>query len=122
MTHQSRNVNKEASLELSLASMKSLVSSYVLRASQAEQLAGRLMMEKLNPDQMQMVCALINEQIKNKAYERSVQQQAVLQATLVACNAALQADDDGRKKMLLDIVKDLTRCVEHMDSKPRSPQ
>lgn len=119
MTYQSRNVSREASLELSLASMKSLVSSYVLRAKQAEELAGRLLMEKLNEQQMSMVVSLITEQIKVKAYERSVQQQAVLQATVISLNAALQTQDaDEQRRILLDMLRDLTSCVEHMKPSP----
>jgi len=120
MTHQSRNVNREASLELSLAAMKSLVSSYVLRAKQAEELAGRLLMEKLNPEQMTMLQVLVSEQIKLKAYERSIQQQAVIQATLMAVNGCLQSQDaEKQQQMLRDMVRDLTICVEHMQSHPQ---
>lgn len=121
MTFQSRNVNREASLELSLAATKSLVSNYVMRAKQAEELAGRLLMDKLNEQQMSVIVSLITEQIKLKAYERSVQQQAVLQATVVSLNAALQSPDaDEQRRILRDMLRDLTSCVEHM--KPVAPQ
>lgn len=121
MTFQSRNVNREASLELSLAAMKSLVSGYVLRTKQAEELAGRLIMDKLSGEQMGMIQVLVTEQIKLKAYERSIQQQAVLQATLVAANAAMQCTDpDEQQRILRDMIKDLTLCVEHMKPNPGS--
>jgi hypothetical protein len=121
MTFQSRNNSREASLELSLAAMKSLVSNYAMRAKQAEELAGRLLMDKLNDQQMAAVVSLITEQIKLKAYERSVQQQAVLQATVVSLNAVLQTQDAAeQRRILLDMLRDLTSCVEHM--KPVAPQ
>lgn len=121
MTYRPSNANREASLELSLAAMKSLVSNYVTRANQAEQLAGHLLLEKLDPNQMATIERLVTEQIKFKDYERSIQQQAVLQATLLAVNACIQCKDpDEQRRMLILIARDLAMCVEH--SEPVPPQ
>ncbi len=119
MSYQSRNASKEASLELSLAATKSLLSDYALRTRQAEATASRLVAETLDTAQMHALSALIGQQIDVRNAERSVQQQAILQATVVALNAAMQLEGDEQKTMLAKIVRDLTSAVTHLNKLPK---
>lgn len=120
MTRQSRNVNREASLELSLTATKSLLSDYSLRARQAEQTASMLMRGALTDEQLKEFAALVGQQMDVRNTERSVQQQALLQMTVVALNAALQAEGEDRTALLTNIVRDLTSAISHLQ--PQAPK
>jgi hypothetical protein len=108
------------SLNLQIASLKSLLSDLSLRARQAEQTAGHLMAqahhEKWTDEQVKEFSGVISRQIDARSQERAVQQQAVLQATLFAMNAALKESDDAKKsRMLVNILRELSTSVQHMD-------
>lgn len=108
------------SLELQVASLKSMISDLSLRARQAEQTAGHLMAqahhEKWTDEQIQVFSGIVAKQIDARAQERSVQQQAVLQATVFAMNAAMkEADDDKKSKILVNILRELSTSVQHLE-------
>ena len=108
------------SLELQIASLKSLLSDYVLRTRQAEQTAGELMAqahkEKWEDAQIQAFGAIIARQMDARAQERAVQQQGVLQATVIALGAAIKETDEAKKsKMLVNILRELSTSVQHLN-------
>jgi hypothetical protein len=108
------------SLNLQIASLKSLVSDLSLRAKQAEQTAGHLMRqahhEKWTDVQVQAFAGIVAKHIDARAHERSVQQQAVLQTTALALNAALQEKDNNKKsRMLVNILRELSTSVQHLE-------
>jgi len=115
MTYSSSNSSREASLELSLQAMKSLLSSYVLRAKQAEQTAALLMQEKLTEAQLEVLHSTILAQLEQHSAERSVQQQALLQASLVTLNAAASSPDETCRTLVNTMLKDLTLALSHMN-------
>jgi hypothetical protein len=102
---------KETSLEHSLAALKSLLSDYVLRTRQAEAVASRLMSQNLTDAQVHVLATTISQQIDVRTTERSVQQQALIQATVVALNAALQTEGEQQKELLTSILRNLTTAV-----------
>ena len=71
------------SLNTSLSALKSLLSDYALRSTQAETMAGRLMVDKLSPEQFREVLGLLREQVAVRSKERAVHQQALIQATII---------------------------------------
>jgi hypothetical protein len=108
------------SLNLQIASLKSMLSDLSLRARQAEQTAGHLMAqahhEKWTDLQVQTFAGIVAKHIDARAQERSVQQQAVLQTTSIALNAALKETDDRKKsRMLVNIVRELSTSVQHLE-------
>jgi hypothetical protein len=115
MTRESRAFNKEASLELSLAATKSLISNYAMRARHAEETASRLMSERLSTDQVQQLGSVIAAQMEQRANERAVQQQALLQSTLIVLNSALQGDEESLRTLVNTTVQQLTMALSHMN-------
>jgi hypothetical protein len=108
------------SLNLQVASLKAMISDLSLRARQAEQTAGHLMAqahhEKWTDAQIQAFSGIVAKHIDARAQERSVQQQAVLQATSLALNAALKETDEVKKsKMLVNILRELSTSVQHLE-------
>ena len=114
MTRQSPNYDRTASLELSLTATKALVSDYSLRARQAEE-AFALLIRSLDQKDLTAFEAVIAKHINVRAHERTVQQQAILQATLVALGAALNAGPEDRDHILRQVFKDLTISVQHLN-------
>ncbi len=113
-------MHSNESLNLQIASLKSMLSDLSLRARQAEQTAGHLMAqvhhEKWTDAQIQAFSAIVAKQIDARAQERSVQQQAVLQATVFAMNAALKETEDFKKsRMLVNILRELSTSVQHLE-------
>lgn len=115
MTYKSRNVNKEASLELSLAAMQSLNAEYLMRARQAEEFAAAA---SSNVDMTQLV-SLIQQHMQQRVTDRVVHQQAVLQTTLVALNTALKEDDLTLRSSVNKVVEEITRSLSIMNEMPR---
>lgn len=113
MTHRNRNVNREASLELSLAAVKSLVSDYSLRCRQAEAATIALMRDGFDVEGATKFAGLVGAQMQVRSMERAVQQQAILQATLIALTSALDAEPEEKQVLLVQIHKDLTLAVKH---------
>lgn len=113
---QSSNYNREASLELSLAATKSLVSDYSLRMRQAEEVASRAILGQMTDEQIEVFARLVGAHMEVRAVERSVHQQAILQATTIALNAALQASQEEQKEMLTAMLRDLTSAVQHLQT------
>jgi hypothetical protein len=108
------------SLNLQIASLKAMISDLSLRAKQAEQTAGHLMRqahhEKWTDAQVQAFAGIVAKHIDARAQERSVQQQAVLQTTSIALNAALKETDDRKKaRMLVNILRELSTSVQHLE-------
>lgn len=121
MTHQSRNADTVASLELSITAFKSLVSDYAVRAKQAEQMAGRLIADNLTDEQVQALAVLVGQQLDARSTERAVQQQALLQATLIVLNAGLQGGDESLRSLVNKAVRDLTMALSHMNQPGQAP-
>jgi hypothetical protein len=113
VARQSPNYNREVSLELSLAATKALVSDYALRTRQAEEAFHRLVrgLEKSDLTEFE---ATLGRHINIRAHERTVHQQAILQATLIALGAALKAEPEERDQILHQMFKDLTLSVQHI--------
>lgn len=107
-------------LELQVASLKSLLSDYALRVRHAEQTAGHLMAqahkEKWTDAQIKEFAEIVSKQIMARSQERAVQQQGILQATVIALGAALnEQQEDKKKKMLVNILRELSTSVQHLD-------
>lgn len=106
-----------ATLEFQLITNRALLSDYALRTKQAEMTAGRLTAQMLgswSKEQVQSFVELLNDQMQARATERAVQQQAILQATVVALNAAMSAEPETKEKMLKTILRELTASVQHL--------
>jgi hypothetical protein len=104
------------SLNMSLSTLKSLLSDYALRANQAEAVAGRLMSDKLSPEQFREVLTMMREQMNVRANERSVQQQALIQATLISLEAGARGDDTLLRSTVNEVTKQLTMAQSHMNT------
>lgn len=78
---------RDAAQQLIIDSLRSNLSDYALRTKQAEELTGILLNEKLTPDEMNaLIHATVMQHITDKANERAVHQQQVLQTTSLAVN------------------------------------
>jgi hypothetical protein len=104
------------SLNMSLTALKSLLSDYALRANQAEALLGRMFSDKLTPEQVAELIKTVSEQMHVRASERVVQQQALIQATLVSLEVGLQGDAEGLRATVANVVKSLTLSQSHMNA------
>src|SRR5271156_1814624 len=105
------------SLNMSLTTLKSLLSDYALRANQAEAVAGRLLSDKLSLEQFGEILTLMREQMNVRANERSVQQQALIQATLISLEVAARGDDKTLRATVNEVTKQLTMAQSHMNAK-----
>ena len=103
------------SLNLSLSALKSLLSDYALRSSQAETIAGRLMTEKLSTEQFKEVLVTMGQHLTARSTERAVHQQALIQATLISLEAGLRGDEQTIRETVKDVVKQLTLAQSHMN-------
>ena len=103
------------SLNLSLSALKSLLSDYALRSSQAETMAGRLMTEKLSTEQFKEVLVTMGQHLNARSTERAVHQQALIQATLISLEAGLRGDEQTIRETVKDVVKQLTLAQSHMN-------
>jgi galactokinase len=107
-------------LHMSLAAMQAVSSEYVQRAQHAEQAAGILMQDKLPQELLRQLTLAMVEQMNQRGKERAVQQQAVLQATLIALTAATKRDDANMRQEVEHVIKELTRALSVMnDTQPR---
>lgn len=107
------------SLNMSLSTLKSLLSDYALRASQAEAITGRLLSEKLSPEQFREVLKTMSEQMSVRANERSVHQQALIQATLLSLESALRGDEPTLRATVQEITKQLITAQSHMNTQSK---
>jgi hypothetical protein len=115
ITHTIHDV---ATLEFQLIANKALLSDYALRTRQAEQMTGHLIAEAhkaWDEHRIKQFADLIAKQMDQRVTERAVQQQAILQATLIALTSALKADGEERQKMLTTMLRELTTAVQHLD-------
>jgi len=107
------------SLHMTVAALKSVNSEYIQRAQHAEQSVGVLMKEKLPEELLRELMMLVAGQMDQRAKERAVQQQAVLQATLVALVAATKKDDAAMRQEVQHVVQELTRSLSVMNETQR---
>jgi hypothetical protein len=96
-----------ASLELRVTSLVSALSDASIRARQAEEMCGLM---QSNWD-MQQVVELIVRHMDQRATERAVQQQSLIQTTIVALNQALAGSDSELKEIVNTVVKELTMAT-----------
>jgi hypothetical protein len=88
---EKQRVQSIASLNVLVDALKSTVSDYLIRAGQAEELAGVLLNEKLTPEQLfELASITIGKHVRDKANERAVHQQQILQTTSLAVNNVQQ--------------------------------
>jgi len=108
------------SLNMSLTVLKSLLSDAAMRANQAEALVGKLMAEKLSPEQFQALAKTVSEQMEVRSKERAVHQQALIQATIISLESASRGDEANLKSTVNSVTKQLTMAQSHMNpqSKP----
>lgn len=72
--------------------------------------------EKWDDSQIKAFGAIIARQIDARAQERAVQQQGILQATVLALGTALKESDEVKKsKMLANILRELSTSVQHLN-------
>lgn len=76
-------------LEVSVAALKALVADYALRTQQAELLTSRLIDSNLDDAAKIALFEVVQKQLEARAHDRAVHQQAVLEATCFALDAAL---------------------------------
>jgi hypothetical protein len=115
MVRSSKNYDQVASLELSLQATKSLLSDYALRTRQAEQMASALMSERLTGEQVTQLGQLIASHMDQRSTERAVQQQALLQSTLIVLNSALQGDEQTLRTLVNKVVEQATAALSYMN-------
>lgn len=94
------------SLSLSIAAYKALISDYLLRAKQAEDMVVLLTNEKIPKEVfLEEVVNKIQKHLDEKGVERSAQYLGLLQTSLLALNA-LQKEQPNDS--LLEIIKAIT--------------
>jgi hypothetical protein len=106
------------SLNMSLSALKSLLSDYALRSTQAETMAGRLMVDKLSPEQFREVLGLLREQVEVRSKERVVHQQALIQATIISLESAARGDEQTLRTAVNEVTKQLVLSQSHMNGSP----
>ena len=78
---------KESAQQLVIDSLKSCISDYAIRTKQAEELTSVLLTEKLTHEEfISILNTTIAQHITDKANERAVHQQQILQTTSLAVN------------------------------------
>jgi predicted LPLAT superfamily acyltransferase len=77
------------SLNMSLTVLKSLLSDYAMRANQAEAIANKLMFDKLEDSQLNVLIMSMREHMDLRSKERAVHQQALIQATVLSLEEPL---------------------------------
>ena len=107
------------SLNLSLSALKSLLSDYALRSSHAEAIAGRLLTDKLSPEQFQQVLVTMREQLEARSKERAVHQQALIQATIISLESAARGDEATLRTTVNDVCKQLILAQSKMNGSPK---
>lgn len=110
--------SRETALQLSIDALKSMVADYALRTKQAEELAGRLLMdadEKLKAT----IGEVITHQMSLRANDRAVHLQAVLNTSCLALNAALKIEGEEQRTMLIQILKDMTLASDNAQRVPK---
>lgn len=89
LLNQRDTLNPE-SLNLSLSVMKSLASEYAINAQHAQATVATLMQEKLPVELQQDLMLKVMEQLDQRANDRSIHQNAIIQATVIALGTAVQ--------------------------------
>ncbi|EMI5828539.1 TPA: hypothetical protein ACP7Q5_004912 [Escherichia coli] len=107
-------------LEVSVAALKALVADYALRTQQAELLTSRLIDSNLDDAAKIALFEVVQKQLEARAHDRAVHQQAVLEATCFALDAALAQDDEGLRETIVAIYRDLTTAVSSLTRVPVS--
>lgn len=107
-------------LEVSVAALKALVADYALRTQQAELLTSRLIDSNLDDAANIALFEVVQKQLEARAHDRAVHQQAVLEATCFALDAALAQDDEGLRETIVAIYRDLTTAVSSLTRVPVS--
>lgn len=102
---------KIASLQMTSSAHQNSMSEMALRAHQAEE-----MLALMSHDwDMEKVAELIHKHFDQRGMERAVQQQAIIQTTLVSLNTALGTGDPETLKEAVNIVvKGLTQALGTM--------
>lgn len=108
-------LNSVETLHMSLTAMKAVNSEYLQRARHSEQAAAILMQEKLPEELLRELLIAIGGQMDQRSQERAVQQQAVLQATLIALVAATKRDDATLRQEVQHVIQELTRALSVMN-------
>lgn len=104
------------SLNMSLSTLKSLLSDYALRATQAEAITGKLLSEKLSTEQFVSLARTMSEQMNVRAKERAVHQQALIQSTIISLEAAARGDEQMLRATVNEVTKHLTMAQSHMNT------
>lgn len=107
-------------LDVSVAALKALVADYALRTQQAELLTSRLIDSNLDDAAKIALFEVVQKQLEARAHDRAVHQQAVLEATCFALDAALAQDDEGLRETIVAIYRDLTTAVSSLTRVPVS--
>lgn len=107
-------------LNLTLAAFKANQAEYIQRAQHAEHAAGILMQEKLPQELLVELIAAVTGQMGKRAYDRATHQQAVLQATVIALNAALKYDDAALRSAVEHAVRSITGALSVMHSSAKT--
>lgn len=101
---------KIASLNMTLSSTKASLSDYILRAKQAED---AVQAASLHWD-MDRVGEMISKHMDQRASEKAVQQQALIQTTLVSLGTALVEDDETLRTVVNNVVQGLNKALGYM--------
>lgn len=101
---------KVASLEMTLASLKATLSEAHARARHAEEMVALM---QSNWD-MQQVADVIKKHINQRAEERAIHQQALIQATIVSLNTALHSKEPIMNETVNTVLKGLTQALGTM--------
>jgi len=99
-----------ASLEVTMASLQSTLSDYALRARQAEELVA---LHSQNWD-MESISQTVIRHVDQRAEERAVHQQSLIQATILALTTALKGDEQELRQLVNTVVQELTKATMNM--------
>ncbi len=114
------DTQRTESLHATITALKSLVSEYSLRANQAEQLSSKLMGD-LDQVKAHEVAAMIISHMEVRSKERSVHQQALIQATLVALTSTIKQDEKTLRGVVNTVVGSLTTALGSMNVEFNKP-
>ena len=102
---------KVAMLSMKLASLQSNLSEYAQRARQAEEMVG-LLSANWDHDKVGMILA---KHIEERAQERAIHQQNLIQTTITALTSALKSDDyDQMRQIVNTVAKELTTATMNL--------
>lgn len=118
MTQISKNANTLQGLQMAIDVMKSLASQANLRAKHAEEIANAITEAKVPKWMQEELGRLLQKHMNERAFERTVHQQALIQNAELSLNVALQGPQENLKEAVQTILKEIVRFQSTMNELP----